>query len=322
MSYDEAISRFGTDAPDLSVNQELVDVKDIVDGCGFKVFAEPAKDEASRVAALSVPGGSALSRKQIDNFTDFVQKLGAGGLAYMKVDEPGKGEVGVVSPIAKFLGDKVIDEITNRCESKSGDLVVFGAGRADIVNGYMAPLRIELARTLELVEDGMFPVWVVDFPLFLPDSETGALASVHHPFTAPSKDDENSLVAQKDLAALKSDSYDLVINGIELGGGSIRIHDPKLQLAALSALGMDEEEAKDKFGFLLDTLSSGAPPHGGFAFGFDRMVALAVDADSIRDVIAFPKSQRGMCRFTGAPQPVSATQLNELGLSLGKKAKS
>ena len=322
MGYDEAMSRYGCDSPDLSVDLELQDVKDIADGCGFKVLAEPAAQDEARVVALNAPGGSTLSRKQIDELTDFVRKLGAGGLAYLKVDSPGNGISGVSSPIAKFLGDDVVDKMTQRCGSKAGDIVFFGAGETDVVNGYMAPLRVEIGRLLGIVKEGSFPVWIVDFPLYLKDRDSGALTSVHHPFTAPKRDAVEKLLAGEQLTSIKSDSYDLVINGVELGGGSIRIHESRVQLAALSALGIEEQEAQSKFGFLMDALNSGAPPHGGFALGFDRMVAMAVGAPSIRDVIAFPKTQRGVCRFTDAPQPVGATQLNELGLTLSKKPKA
>ncbi len=322
MPYDEAMAKYGCDAPDLSVALELVDVRDLTEGCGFKVFAEPSAQEGTRVVALNAPGGATLSRKQIDELTDFARKLGAGGLAYLRVDAPGKGVDGVTSPIAKFLGDDVVNAITERCGCGEGDTVFFGAGPAAAVNDYMAPVRVEVARLLGLKKDGSFPVWIVDFPLFVTDRETGALASVHHPFTAPTAEHRERLLAGEDLTGIKSDSYDLVVNGVELGGGSIRIHEPEVQLAALAALGIDKGAAEEKFGFLLETLSLGAPPHGGFAMGFDRMVAMAVGAPSIRDVIAFPKTQRGQCRFTGAPQPVGAVQLNELGLALAKKPKA
>ena len=320
LSHAEALARFGCDTPNLALEIELVDIAELVAACEFKVFAGPASTAGNRVVALRAPGGGELSRRQIDELTAMVRKLGAGGLAYLKVVEPGRGVAGCSSPIAKFLGDAAIDAIVAACAAGAGDQIFFGAGPAAVVNAYMAKLRDELGELLGLARPGMWPVWITAFPLFARDAATGALQSVHHPFTAPTADGAAKLLAGEQLEQLSSDSYDLVLNGIELGGGSIRIHKPELQLAALAALGLDEHEARDKFGFLLATLAAGAPPHGGIAYGFDRMAALAVGASSIREVIAFPKTQRGTCLFTEAPTPVDAVQLGELGLKVGGKA--
>lgn len=316
LSYAEALRRFGSDAPHLGIELELVDVKDLVADCGFKVFAAPAAQDGSRVVALPVPDGARLSRKQIDDLTEFARKLGAGGLAWLKVDEPGRGAAGVSSPIAKFLGDAAVDAIVARAAARAGDLVFFGAGPARAVNAYMGPVRERLGADLGIVKPGLWPAWITGFPLF-ERGEDGALASMHHPFTAPLPADRDALLAGERLDELGSEAYDLVANGVELGGGSLRIHQAGLQLAALRALGIAEEEARRKFGFLLDALELGAPPHGGLAYGFDRMAAMAAGAASIRDVIAFPKTQRGQCPFTQAPQPVDDDALRELGLRPG-----
>ena len=316
ITYADAMSRYGCDTPNLSIDMQLVDVAPFVADCEFKVFAGPAKAAGNRVVALSAPSAGEMSRKQIDDLTKMVQKLGAGGLAYIKVNEPGKGVAGTTSPISKFLGDDAVNSIVAACSAKAGDQIFFGAGPAHVVNACMAQLREDLGHMLDLVKPGMWPVWVTDFPLFLRDPETGRLLSVHHPFTAPAKGDRQRLLSGEDLESINSDSYDLVLNGVELGGGSLRMHRPEDQLAALAALGLDEAAARGKFGFLLDTLATGTPPHGGIAYGFDRMVAIAVDAGSIREVIAFPKTQRGSCSFTHAPSAVSAAQLGELSLRM------
>lgn len=319
ISYDDAMRRFGSDAPHLGIELELIDIKDAVQGCDFKVFAKPASQDGSRVVALPVPGGAKLSRKQIDELTEFAQKLGAGGLAWMKIDEPSRGAAGVSSPIAKFLGDKVVDDIIERTKAKAGDVIFFGAGDAKAVNGYMGPVRVRIGEIMDIIKPGLWPVWITDFPLFERDASTGKLHSMHHPFTAP----KFGLPSDKEqVEHTESQAYDLVINGIELGGGSIRIHDPKMQIKVLQRLGIDAQEAERKFGFLLETLRIGAPPHGGLAFGFDRMVAMAAGAESIRDVIAFPKTQSGQCPLTKAPQPADDEQLRELGLRTAKPKKS
>lgn len=316
ISYADAMRTYGCDAPDLSVDMQLLDIADEVKDCGFKVFAAPASTVGNRVAALRVAGGSKLSRKQINDLTDFVRKLGASGLAYLKVDEPNKGIEGATSPIAKHLGDDVVNKIVSKCRADKGDIIFFGAGPTHVVNAYLAPLRVRLGHGMNLVKKGFWPVWVTDFPLFERDPDTGVLLCPHHPFTAPTIPDLPHLLNGAEPTDLHSRAYDLVINGEELGGGSIRIHQEQVQLRTLALLGMDEATAREKFGFLLNTLAQGAPPHGGIAFGFDRMVAMALGADSIRSVIAFPKTQSGHCPFTAAPQPVGTLQLAELGLDL------
>ncbi len=318
LCYDEAMRRFGSDAPHMGIDLELVDIKNAVQGCDFKVFAKPASQDGSRVVALPVPDGAKLSRKQIDELTEFAQKLGAGGLAWMKVNDPGHGAEGVNSPIAKFLGDKVVDDIVERTKAKAGDVIFFGAGEAKAVNDYMGPVRVRLGEIMDVIKPGLWPVWITEFPLFEYDASADKLHSMHHPFTAPM-----GMIATRDQAKrAKSQAYDLVINGIELGGGSIRIHDARLQSDILQWMGIEEEEAERKFGFLLETLRIGAPRHGGLAFGFDRMVAMAAGAESIRDVIAFPKTQSGQCPLTKAPQPADDEQLRELGLRTAKPKKT
>lgn len=318
LCYNDAMSRFGSDAPHLGIDLELVDIKDAVQGCDFKVFAKPASHDGSRVVALPVPDGAKLSRKQIDELTEFAQKLGAGGLAWMKVNDPGHGAEGVNSPIAKFLGDEVVNAITERTKAKAGDVIFFGAGDAKAVNDYMGPVRVRLGEIMDIIKPGLWPVWITEFPLFEYDASADKLHSMHHPFTAPM-----GMIATRDQAKrAKSQAYDLVINGIELGGGSIRIHDARLQSDILQWMGIEEEEAERKFGFLLETLRIGAPRHGGLAFGFDRMVAMAAGTESIRDVIAFPKTQSGQCPLTKAPQPAEAEQLRELGLRTAKPKKT
>ena len=312
MSYAEAVRRFGTDRPDLRIPLELIDIGDLLAGVEFKVFAGPANDPEGRVAALRLPAGGELTRKEIDDYTKFVGIYGAKGLAYIKVNDLAQGREGLQSPILKFLPDAVVSEIMARTGAQNGDLVFFGADKARVVNESLGALRVRLGEDRGLVERGWRPVWVVDFPMFEWDTPQKRWDALHHPFTAPQVDDPEALLAEPGAAL--SRAYDMVINGTEVGGGSVRIHRSETQAAVFSLLGLGEEEAREKFGFLLDALKYGAPPHGGIAFGLDRMVMLMTGASSIRDVIAFPKTQSASCPLTQAPAAVSALQLDELNL--------
>ncbi|BFN14491.1 MULTISPECIES: aspartate--tRNA ligase [Marinobacter] len=318
MPYSEAMQRYGSDKPDLRIPLELQDVGDLVESVDFKVFAGPAKDPKGRVAALRVPKGAELTRKQIDDYTRFVGIYGAKGLAYIKVNELAKGAEGLQSPIVKFLGDDVALAIMERVGAEDGDIVFFGADKATVVNEALGALRIKVGHDLNMLTCEWAPMWVVDFPMFeeLPD---GNLTAIHHPFTAPSCSPED-LAA--DPANALSRAYDMVLNGTELGGGSIRIHDEKMQEAVFRILGIGEEEARAKFGFLLDALKFGCPPHGGLAFGLDRLVMLMTGSSSIRDVIAFPKTQSATCLMTQAPGEVDEKQLKELHIRLRRSAKA
>ena len=316
MTYAEAMHRYGSDKPDLRIPLELVDVEDLVADCGFKVFAGPASDSKGRVAALLLPNGGELTRKQIDDYTKFVGIYGAKGLAYIKVNDIEKGAEGLQSPIVKFLGDEVAMAIMNRLGAKNGDLVFFGADSIKVVNESLGALRIKLGHDLKLLEKEWAPLWVVDFPMF-EDDDKGGLTAIHHPFTAPSCTPEE--LEQAPEKAL-SRAYDMVLNGTELGGGSIRIHDEKMQETVFRILGIGEEEARAKFGFLLDALKFGCPPHGGLAFGLDRLIMLMTGAQSIRDVIAFPKTQTATCLMTQAPGEVDEKALRELHIRLRKPA--
>ncbi len=314
MPYSEAMQRFGSDKPDLRFSMELVDVADLMAEIEFKVFAGPAKDPKGRVAALKVPGGAKLTRKNIDDYTKFVSIYGAKGLAWIKVNEIEKGVEGLQSPIIKFLGNDVTMAIMERLGAENGDLVFFGADKEMIVSEALGALRIKVGEDLEMSQCEWAPLWVVDFPLFEETSD-GGLTALHHPFTAPSCSAEE--LKANPLAAL-SRAYDMVINVFELGGGSIRIHDQEMQAQVLEILGISDEEADDKFGFLLNALKYGAPPHGGLAFGLDRLIMLMTGTDSIREVIAFPKTQSASCMMTNAPGEVSAAQLRELNIKLRK----
>jgi aspartyl-tRNA synthetase len=310
MSYHEAMRRFGSDKPDLRVPLELVDVADLVAGSDFKVFSGPARDPNGRVAALRVPGGGALPRSQIDEYTAYVARYGARGLAYIKVNERAQGRAGLQSPIIKFLDDAAIAGILERTGAADGDLVFFGADRARIVSDALGALRLKLGHDLKLVAAGWRPLWVVDFPMFEYDEEAKRWAAMHHPFTSPKHADAQALKA--DPGGALAQAYDLVLNGSEIGGGSVRIHRQELQSAVFELLGIEAGEARAKFGFLLDALRFGAPPHGGIAFGLDRLAMLMAGAESIRDVIAFPKTQTAACLLTDAPTEVSEQQLREL----------
>jgi aspartyl-tRNA synthetase len=315
MTYQEAMQRYGTDKPDLRVPLELTDVGDLMLDVKFKVFAKPAKDPNGRVAALCVPGGGkALSRKQIDDYTGFVAIYGAKGLAYIKVNDISAGREGLQSPILKFLSDDAIQGILERTKADSGSIIFFGADKAKIVNEALGALRLKVAEDIKLVPKGWKPLWIVDYPMFEWDDKEKRWISLHHPFTAPNVSDIKTLEANP--GACLSRAYDMVLNGEEIGGGSIRIHSPEMQSAAFGVLGIGEEEAREKFGFLLDALKYGCPPHGGIAFGLDRLVMQMSGASSIREVIAFPKTQTANCLLTSAPSAASPEQLRELHIRL------
>ena len=312
ISYSDAISLYGSDKPDLRINLTLVDVADLMKSAEFKVFSGPANDADSRVVALRVPNGVSLTRKVIDDYTDFVGRYGARGLAWIKVNDLVAGVAGLQSPILKFMDAEIIRKLLSKLSVETGDIIFFGADKSKVVNESMGALRIKVAEDLNLVASGWAPLWVVDFPMFELDSD-GQLTSLHHPFTAPTL---NVGELREDPTRALSRAYDMVLNGTELGGGSIRIHDAEMQSAVLKLLGIDDAEAREKFGFLLEALSYGCPPHGGIAFGFDRLIMLMTGSSSIRDVIAFPKTQSASCPLTDAPGNVSARQLRELSIRL------
>lgn len=312
MPYAEAMSRYGSDKPDLRIPLELVDVADLMAGVEFKVFKGPADDPKGRVAALKVPGGAELSRKQIDDYTKFVSIYGAKGLAWIKVNEIENGANGLQSPIIKFLGEDVTMKIMERLEARNGDIVFFGADKEKIVNEALGALRCKLGEDLNLYTKEWAPLWVVDFPMF-EETDDGKLTALHHPFTAPTCTAEE--LAANPATAL-SRAYDMVINGYEVGGGSVRIHREEMQQTVFNVLEIGEEEQREKFGFLLDALKYGAPPHAGLAFGLDRLVMLICGTDNIREVIAFPKTQSAACVMTQAPGEVDGTQLRDLNIRI------
>ena len=312
MSHEEAMRRYGSDKPDLRIDLELVDIADLMEGVEYKVFAGPAKDSGSRVAALRVPGGASLSRKTIDEYTDFVGIYGAKGLAWIKVNDIDAGLDGLQSPIIKFLGKEVTMALIERLNTETGDIIFFGADKTKVVNEALGALRVKVAEDLGQIHEGWAPLWIIDFPMFEQDSD-GNLTSLHHPFTAPASDAEG--LASNPLGTL-SQAYDMVLNGTELGGGSVRINRPEMQQAVFKVLGIGNEEAEEKFGFLLKALSYGCPPHGGIAFGFDRLIMLMTGSSSIREVVAFPKTQSASCPMTDAPGEVSVQQLRELNIRL------
>jgi aspartyl-tRNA synthetase len=310
MTFAEAMRRYGSDKPDLRNPLELADVADLVRDCDFKVFAGPARDPKGRVAALRVPGGGAMPRSQIDGYTEFVGRYGAKGLAYIKVNERARGREGLQSPIIKFLSDAAIAGILERTAATDNDLVFFGADSAKVVSDALGALRLKIGQDLKLVQQGWQPLWVVDFPMFEWNADERRWVAMHHPFTSPRNDDPAALRADPQNALAKA--YDMVLNGSEIGGGSVRIHRQEMQSTVFDLLGIGAEEATRKFGFLLDALRFGAPPHGGIAFGLDRLAMLMAGADSIREVIAFPKTQTAADPMTDAPTEIGEAQLREL----------
>ncbi|MGM0541797.1 MAG: aspartate--tRNA ligase, partial [Pseudomonadota bacterium] len=316
MPYSEAIQRFGIDRPDLRIDMELVDVADLLQDIDFKVFAAPAKDPKGRVAALRVPGGGSISRKEIDAYTKFVSIYGAKGLAYVKVNDLAAGIEGLQSPIVKFFPDQVM-EIMTRVGAQDGDIVFFGADKAKIVNEALGALRVKIGEDLNMLNGEWKPVWIVDFPMFEADEKTARMTAIHHPFTQPKATTEE-ILNHDEPEQMLSKAYDLVINGLEVGGGSVRIHSSEMQAAVFKMLGISDEEAREKFGFLLDALKYGCPPHAGMAFGLDRLIMILGKIDSIRDVIAFPKTQSAACLLTAAPGLVDNSQLEDLGLRFKK----
>ncbi|KGQ18823.1 Aspartyl-tRNA synthetase [Lysobacter dokdonensis DS-58] len=317
MTYAEAMRRYGSDKPDLRNPMEFTDIADLVKTCEFKVFTDWANHADGRVVALRAPKGAQFSRKQIDDYGAHAAKFGAKGLAWMKIDDLGKGREGISSPIGKFLDDGTLDAILKATGAQSGDAIFFGAATYKSASDFMGALRLKLGKDLGLVAEGWAPLWVTDFPMFEWDDEENRFVALHHPFTAPAVDSIEEMRANAKTAV--SRGYDMVLNGNEIGGGSIRIHNSQMQSAVFELLGIGAEEAEGKFGFLLDALKYGAPPHGGIAFGIDRIAALMAGTESIRDVIAFPKTTTAQCLMTGAPSPVPDAQLAEVHVSVREK---
>jgi aspartyl-tRNA synthetase len=315
MPYAEAMSKYGSDKPDMRIPMEIVDIAEFLQEIDFKVFAGPAKDPKGRVAALKVPGGAELSRKQIDDYTQFVSIYGAKGLAWIKVNELEKGVEGLQSPIIKFIGDDNTLKIMEKLGAKNGDIVFFGADKRKVVCDALGALRCKVAADLNMYTNDWAALWVVDFPMF-EENDDGSISAMHHPFTSPKCSPEE---LEKDPVPVVARAYDMVLNGIELGGGSIRIHNQDMQQAVFRVLGINEEDQREKFGFLLDALKFGAPPHGGLAFGLDRLLMLMTGAKTIREVIAFPKTQTAACLMTQAPGEVSQQQLRDLHIRLKEK---
>jgi aspartyl-tRNA synthetase len=309
MTYADAMSRYGSDKPDLRIDLELVDVADALKNVEFKVFSAPANDPKGRVTILKVPQGSAMSRKQIDDYAPYVARFGARGLAWIKVNAKENGREGLQSPIVKFLDDDSLNAIIDKTEAQNGDLLFFGAGDYNTVSHYMGELRLKVAHDLGMVKEGWQPLWVVDFPMFEYNQDEKRWHATHHPFTAPTGSAED---LKNDPAAALSKGYDIVMNGVEMGGGSIRIHNQEMQSTVLELLGISKQEADAKFGFLLEALQYGCPPHGGIALGIDRMVALMCGEESIREVIAFPKTASAICNLTSAPSQIPDGQLAEV----------